>query len=84
MSQNTNAEDSKLHNANGGEQISPADEGNSMVNTIGLTDEELARYEQVQAEIKAMILLEEEKKREKSESTKRDDDDDLLLSLLPL
>ncbi len=61
MSQNTDAEDSKLQNANGGEQISSAAENNPTVSTTGLTDEERARYEQVQAEINAMILLEEEK-----------------------
>jgi hypothetical protein len=38
-----------------------------MVNTTGLTDEERALYEQVQAEINAMILLEEEKERTKAE-----------------
>ncbi len=67
MSLNTDAEDLKLQNANGGEQISPAVENNSMVNTTGLTDEERALYEQVQAEINAMILLEEEKERTKAE-----------------
>ncbi len=79
MSQNTDAEDSKLQNANGGEQISPAVENNSMVNTTGLTDEERARYEQVQAEINAMILLEEEKGKNKSGVA--EEDDDLWLSL---
>jgi len=85
MSQNMDAEDSKLQNADGGDQFSSAAENNPTVSTTGLTDEERSRYEQVQTEINAMILLEEEKKREKTESTKRDaDDDDLLLSLLPL
>jgi len=68
MSQNTDAEDSKLQNANGDEQISPAVENNPTVSTTGLTDEERARFEQVQAEINAMILLEEEKEREMSEA----------------
>jgi len=81
MSQNTDAEESKPQDANGGEQISPAVEDNSMVNTIGLTDEERARYEQVQAEIKAMILLEEEKERGVSESAANDADDDLWLPI---
>ena len=80
MSQNTDAEDSKLQNANGGEQISPAVENNSMVNTTGLTDEERARYEQVQAEINAMILLEEEKEKEMSEAAQDSGED----SWLPL
>ncbi len=78
MSQNTDAEDSKLQNANVGEQISPAVENNSMVNTTGLTDEERARYEPVQAEINAMILLEDEKERNKSGVA---EDDDLWLPL---
>jgi hypothetical protein len=85
MSQNTDAEDSKLQNANGGEQISFAAENSPTLSTTGLSAEERARYEQVQAEINAMIFLEDEKERTESESTKRDsDDDDLLLSLLPL
>ena len=74
MSQNMDAEDSKLQNANGGEQILPAVENNSMVNATGLTDEERARYEQVQAEINHMILLEEEKERNKSGVAEEDDD----------
>jgi hypothetical protein len=74
MSQNTDAEDSKLQNANGGEQISPAVENNLMVNTTGLTDEERARYGQVQAEINAMILLEDEKERNNSGVAEEDDD----------
>ncbi len=82
MSQNTNAEDSRLQDANGGEQISPAVEHNSLVNTTGLTDEERARYEQVQAEINAMLLLEEEKrKRDLSAPAAQDLDDDLWLLL---
>lgn len=79
MSQNTDAEDSKLQNASGGEQMLPAVENNSMVNTTGLTDEERARYAQVQAEINAMILLEDE--RESNKSGMAEDDDDLLLPL---
>ncbi|MCA1626209.1 MAG: hypothetical protein LC778_20935 [Acidobacteria bacterium] len=79
MSQNMDAEDSKLQNVNGGEQISPAVENNSMVKTSGLTDEERARYEQVQAEINAMILLEDEKERNKSGMA--EDEDDLWLPI---
>ncbi len=81
MSQNTEAEDPKLQRARGGEQISPAVKNNSMVNITGLTDEELVRYEQVQAEINAMILLEEEKERGVSESAANDTDDDLWLPI---
>lgn len=81
MSQNTDAEDSKIQDANGGEQISSAAENNPTVSTTGLTDEERARYEQVQAEIKVMILLEEEKERGVSESAANDTDDDLWLPI---
>lgn len=85
MSQDMDAEDSKFQNANNSEQLSSAIENNLAVGTTGLTDEERARYEQVQAEINTMIVLEEEKERAGSETTKRDsDDDELLLSLLPL
>jgi len=84
MSQETGARNANSHDPNGDGQDLAATE-NEPIGKTGLTDEERARYEQVQAEINAMILLEEEKEREKSESTKRDsDDDDLLLSLLPL
>ncbi len=79
MSQNTDAEDSKIQNANGGDQFSSAAENNPTVNTTGLTGEERARYEQVQVEINAMILLEEEKERNKSRVA--EEDDDLLLPL---
>ena len=74
MSQNTDAEGSKLQNANGGDQFSSAAENNPTVSTTGLTDEERARYEQVQAEINAMILLEEEKERNKSGAAEEDAD----------
>lgn len=85
MSQDVYAEAPKLQNANSSEQISSTFENNSAVGTTGLTDEERVRYEQVQAEIAAMIVLEEEKERAGSETIKKDsDDDDLLLSLLPL
>ncbi len=73
MSQNTDAEDSKLQNADGSDQFSSA-ENNSTVSTTGLTGEERARYEQVQAEINAMILLEDEKERNKSGVAEEDDD----------
>ncbi len=79
MSQNTDAEDSKLQNANGGDQSSSAAENNPAVSTTGLTREERARYEQVQAEINAMILLEEENERNKSRVA--EEDNDLWLSL---
>jgi len=85
MSQDTDAEDSELQNADGSDQFSSAAKNNPTLSTTGLTGKERARYEQVQAEINAMIFLEDEKERTESESTKRDsDDDDLLLSLLPL
>ena len=74
MSQNMDAEDSKLQDANGGEQISAAAENNPTVSTTGLTDEERARYEQVRAEINAMILLEDEKERNKCGAAEEGDD----------
>ena len=73
MSQNTDAEDLQFQNTNGGEQTSSAIENNPTVSTTGLTSEERARYEQVQAEINAMILLEEEKERNKSGVAEEDD-----------
>ncbi len=81
MSQEMDARNANSHDPNGDEQDLAATENG----TTRLTNEERARYEQVQAGINAMILLEEEKEREKSESTRLDsDDDDLLLTLLPL
>lgn len=74
MSQNTDAKNSKLQNANGGDQLLSAAENNRTASTTGLTDEERARYEQVQAEINAMILLEEEKERNKSRMSEDDED----------
>ncbi len=73
MLQNTDAEDSKLQNANGGDQFSSSAENNPTISTTGLTDEERARYEQVQVEINAMILLEDEKERNKSGVAEEDD-----------
>ncbi|MDQ3684780.1 MAG: hypothetical protein M3430_04165 [Acidobacteriota bacterium] len=71
-----------LQNANGGDQFSSATENNPAVNTTGLSDEDRARYEQVQAEINAMILLEEEKEAAARESVPDEStDDDLWLPL---
>ncbi len=66
MSQNTLAVDSIIQNANGGDQFTRDAENNMAISTAGLTDEERARYERVQAEINGMILLEDEKEKNKS------------------
>ena len=74
MSQSILAVDSMIQNANGGDHFSPVAQNNPTVSTKGLTDEERARYEQVQAEINAMILLEDEKERNKSGIAEEADD----------
>ena len=73
MSQSTLAVDSKIQNANGGGRKLVAAENNPAASKTGLTDEERARYEQVQMEINAMILLEDEKERNKSGVAEEDD-----------
>ena len=73
MSQETGARNANSHDPNGDEQDLAAAE-NEPIGTTGLTDEERARYEQVQAEINAMILLEDEKERNKSGVAEEDDD----------
>jgi hypothetical protein len=79
MSQSILAVDSMIQNANGGDHFSSVAQNNPAVSTTGLTDEERARYEQVQAEINAMMLLEDEK--EKNTSGVAEEDDDLWLPL---
>lgn len=74
MSQETDA-----RTANADNKQDSADAENEPTNTTGLTDEERARYGQVQAEISAMIQLEDEKERNKSGMA--EDDDDLLLPI---
>ncbi len=74
MSQSTLAVDSMIQNANGSGRKLVAAENNPTVSTTGLTDEERARYEQVRAEINAMILLEDEKERNTSGATEEDYD----------
>ncbi len=82
MSQNISDRNANSHDESGDEPDLSASE-NETIGATGLTNEECSRYEQVKAEINAMILLEEEKRKEKSESTKRNSDDDDLW-LLPL
>jgi hypothetical protein len=81
MSQDTDAEDSELQNADGSDQFSSAAKNNPTLSTTGLTGKERARYEQVQAEINAMILLEEEKERAEVEPVARNSEEDLWLPL---
>ncbi len=74
MSQSTVAVNSKIENANGGDQLTGAAENNPTFSTTGLMNEERARYEQVRAEINAMILLEDEKERNKCRAAEEDYD----------